>query len=263
MSGIAAIVPAAGAGSRVGRRQNKLFLPLAGKPLLAHALEALQASPAVRWIVLAVRPEDRARAQTLLRYRGIAKALPLASGGRSRAESVARGFAAIPPQADWVLIHDGARPCLTPALVARAVRGAKRHGSAVCGLPAFLTVKAADEDRQVRVTLDRDQLWFVQTPQVFRYHWFGEAVARTGFGRGGNGHAARALGQFPDDAALVEAAGFTVRMVPGDPLNIKVTTREDLMLAEAILRSRRVQEVKNQKARVSTRRPAVSDSFDF
>lgn len=239
---MAAIVPAAGMGSRVVGRRNKLFLPLAGEPLLAHTLRTLQASAAVRWIVVAVRPEDRVQVAALLRRCRITKALPPVPGASSRAASVASACRGLPAGVTWVLIHDGARPCLTPALVSRAVGEAKRHGAVACGLPASLTVKAADEDRWVRVTLDRERLWFVQTPQVFRWDWFSEALARAGLAKcrpeGRHGHVARALEQFPDDAALVEAAGFTVRMVQGDPLNIKVTTREDFILAEAILRAR-------------------------
>lgn len=106
---------------------------------------------------------------------------------------------------------------------------AKRHGAVACGLPASLTVKAVDERKKVRLTLDRDALWFVQTPQVFRRDWFADAL----------GQANGTLDTFPDDAAVVESAGYTVRMIPGDPLNIKVTTREDLVLAEAILGKRR------------------------
>ena len=264
MSGVAAIVPAAGVGSRVGGRRNKLFLPLAGEPLLSHALRALQASAAVQWIAMAIRPEDQAQVDTLLRRCRITKALPSVPGGASRAESVASAFGGLPAGAKWVLIHDGARPCLTPALVSRLVSAAKRHGAVACGLPASLTVKAADEDRWVRVTLDRERLWFVQTPQVFRRDWFSEALARAGLAKGCpwlNGHAARALERFSDDAALVEAAGFAVRMVQGDPLNIKVTTKEDFLLAEAILQSRATRHVKAQKAKVSFERPVLERQF--
>lgn len=224
-SDVAAIVPAAGAGRRMGGGAAKLFLPLDREPLLAHTLRALQESPLIRWIVLVVRDEDRRQAGALLKRHRILKALAPCRGGASRAASVARGFAAVPRQARWVLVHDGARPCVSRQLIDRAVREATRAGAVACGLPAHLTVKAADEDGQVRLTLDREQLWFVQTPQVFRRDWFAEALAR----------ADHRLDGFPDDAALVEAAGFPVRMIPGDAMNLKVTTRDDLLLAEAIL----------------------------
>ena len=223
---VAAIVPAAGAGTRLGAAAGKAFVPLAGVPLLAHTLRALQASPSIKWIVLVVRDVEQSRARALLERHRITKALPPRAGGTSRAESVANGFAAVPPEAGWVLIHDGARPCVSPGLIEQAVRAAKRHGAVACGLPASLTVKAADARGRVRATLDRTPLWFVQTPQVFRRAWFAAALGRV------NG----TLHRFPDDAAVVEAAGFAVRMVPGDPLNLKVTTKEDLLFADAILK---------------------------
>ena len=237
--GVAAIVPAAGAGSRVGGATGKLFLPLAGAPLLAHALRALQASRSIQSIVIAARPDDRARIQALIRSNKITKALAPVIGGGSRAESVARGFAAAPAQAEMILVHDGARPCVTPSLIDAAVREAARHGAAVCGLPASLTVKAADDGRRVRVTLDRAHLWFAQTPQAFRRDWFARALERAGFLHGARANGASADPErFPDDAALLEAAGFPVMMVPGEPLNLKVTTKEDFILAEAILAAR-------------------------
>ncbi len=225
---VAAIVPAAGAGRRMGSAGGKLFVPLRGEPLLVHTLRVLQANPSVRWIVPVVRHRERARVEALLARHKITKALRPCLGGASRAESVARGFAALPREAAWVLVHDGARPCLTPALIRQAVQAARRRGAVACGLPAMLTVKSVNGARRVRETLDRTRLWFVQTPQVFRRDWFAQALARV------NGSLAR----FTDDAALVESAGFPVSMVPGDPLNIKVTTKEDLMLADTILRSR-------------------------
>jgi 2-C-methyl-D-erythritol 4-phosphate cytidylyltransferase len=241
---VAAIVPAAGIGKRFGGPIAKLFAPLRGMPLLAQTLRALQASAEVRWIVVVVQPEARVRTAALLARYGITKALPPCEGAASRAASVARGLATLPEAASWVLVHDGARPCLTPALVRRVVGVAKRQGAVACGLPAAVTVKSADETQQVRLTLDRQHLWFVQTPQVFRRHWFVQAVAQ------GNG----ALSQFPDDAALLESAGFPVQLVEGDPLNIKVTTREDLMLAEAILAARNGRPVKSKNSKGKTTR---------
>jgi 2-C-methyl-D-erythritol 4-phosphate cytidylyltransferase len=195
---------------------------------VAHALRALQDSPDVRWIILVIRREDLAQAEALIRRCGITKALPPCMGGSSRAASVASGCARLPEAARWVLVHDGARPCVTTDLIARTIRRARRHGAVACGVPVALTVKAVGDDRQVRLTLDRDRLWLAQTPQVFRREWFVAAIQQ----------AAQQAEIYPDDAAALEAAGFRVTMVPGDPLNLKVTLPEDLLLAEAILRAR-------------------------
>jgi 2-C-methyl-D-erythritol 4-phosphate cytidylyltransferase len=225
---VAAIVPAAGLGRRFGGPISKPLVSIDGAPLVVHALRVLERSRLVRWIIPVVRPEDvRPMASSIARYK-ISKALAPCVGGESRAESVARGFAALPPNARWVLIHDGARPCLSLELIQRVVRAAFLDGAAACGLPSPLTVKAVDEKRHVRLTLDREHLWLAQTPQVFRRDWFAQALSI----------ANHDLSRFPDDAAIFEAAGFRVRMVPGDPLNLKVTTSEDLMLVEAILARR-------------------------
>lgn len=220
---VAAIVVAAGVGKRFGGR-HKPYVRLAGRPLLAHTLRALQRSRQVDAMVVVVHAQAVLRAQALLKRYRITKAQPPCVGGASRAASVACGMRALPPATEWVLIHDGARPCVSPALVDRLVKAARTHGSAVAALPAHLTVKAADRAGRVRHTLDRRQLWFVQTPQVFRRRQLAQALRRRG-----------PLARFPDDAAVMEAAGFPVRLVPGEPLNIKVTTREDLIVARAIL----------------------------
>ena len=225
---VAAIVPAAGRGRRFGGRTPKAFARLNSRPLVVYALTALQRSPAIRWIVLVVNAPQRSRARRLIRRYGITKAL-LAPGGSSRAASVALGVAAAPHQARWILVHDGARPYLTEQLIRRSVRAARRYRAVASGLPASLTVKEASAAGDVRATLRRDRLWFVQTPQAFRRDLLARALERANHG----------LARFPDDASIVEEAGYRVRMIPGDPLNIKVTTKADLLLAEAVLRKRR------------------------
>lgn len=230
MSGdVAVIVPAAGAGRRFGGRLNKLFVPLRDRPLLAHTLAALQRSRAVRWIVVVAAEADQRRVNALIHRWHLTKALPPCRGGASRAESVARGATRLPAEAAWVMVHDGARPCVTASLLNRAVHAAKRYGAVACGLPASVTVKETAPNGRVRRTLNRERLWLVQTPQVFRRDWLEAAFAR----------ARRRLDRFPDDAAAMEAAGFPVTMIPGEAWNLKVTTPEDLVLAEAIVRARR------------------------
>ncbi|MBI3087880.1 MAG: 2-C-methyl-D-erythritol 4-phosphate cytidylyltransferase [Candidatus Omnitrophica bacterium] len=221
------VIPAAGQGVRLGSRLAKAFVPLAGRPLILHALDVFQASPPIGWIAIAARREDRARLQRLVRAHRLTKVCAIVEGGASRAESVARGVAALPAQAGWIVIHDAARPLLSRQLLERVLRQARRDGAVACGLPASVTVKSVDRHHAVRLTLDREGLWLVQTPQVIRRDWLSQALAR----------ADGSLAQMPDDAALLEWAGFPVRLVAGDPRNIKVTTREDLVIAEALLKS--------------------------
>ncbi len=225
---VAAIVPAAGNGLRFGGSLAKTFVPLLGEPMLLYTLRALERASSVRWIIVAAKESAHAELETLIRQAGLTKTVKLCIGGASRAESVSRGFAVVPPEAKWVLVHDAARPCLTSKLVDQTVASAREHGAVACGLPASVTVKAVDETLRVRLTLDRDHLWFVQTPQVFRRDWFAQALER----------AQGQLGSFPDDASLLEWAGFPVKMVQGETLNLKVTLPEDRLLAEAILSSR-------------------------
>ena len=225
---IGVVVPAAGRGERLGGRMAKAFVLLAGRPLVCHTLAAFQRAPQVSSVVLVVRSEDQARMQQLVRHERFTKVRAVVLGGASRAVSVTRGVAALPAEARWVVVHDAARPCVTPALIATIIQQVKRHGAVACGLRSPVTVKAVDAHDQVRLTLDRESLWLIQTPQAFRRDWFADALANV------NG----TLEGFPDDVAILEWAGFPVRVVPGDPLNIKVTTSEDLLLAETILRSR-------------------------
>lgn len=226
---VGVVIPAAGKGERLGSRTSKAFVPLAGAPLVLHALRAFQASPAVGWMVAAVRAEDRARLQHLARAHRLTKLCDVVVGGASRSASVARGIAALPAQAKWVVVHDGARPCLSRRLIASVIAEARRHGAVACGLPAPVTIKAVDAQRYVRMTLDREGLSLIQTPQAFRRDWWCEAISRVD----------HQLDGMPDDVALLEWAGFPVRIVSGDPLNIKVTTKDDVLLAEGILKSRR------------------------
>ncbi len=223
---VAAIVPAAGLGTRFGRGTCKLFTLLNRRPLLVHTLRALQNAASIRWIQVVARPSEHKRITAFIQRYGITKALPLCAGGSSRSASVAHGIAHLPSAARWVLIHDGARPCVTEALIERTVRAAKKTGAAICALPAAVTVKEAGARGLVKQTLNRGSLWFIQTPQVFRRDIIEASLAKAG----------RRLGRFPDDAAMVEACGYPVKLVPGELFNIKVTTKSDLVFAEAIAR---------------------------
>ncbi len=223
---VAAVVPAAGQGERLGKDVPKSLVLLRGRPLVQYPLEVLQQVPEVETIVVAVPPSGVDAVRHLAESARLSKVVAVVPGGPDRQASVARGLAALPPGPDVVLVHDGVRPFLTPSLVRAVAEAAARDGSATAAVPLAETVKSGERGWVV-TTLDRSHLYSIQTPQAFRRTLLEEAhreAERQGF-RG------------TDDAALVERLGHRVRLVPGSPRNLKVTVPEDLSLAEAILRS--------------------------
>lgn len=226
---VTAIVPAAGSGVRFGGVVPKQYLPLpGGLPILAWTLKALMASRQVDCLVLVAPPGQEARCRAEVLDRAGLMADRVVPGGADRQASVYAGLAAVPSSTDLVLVHDGARPLVTPEIVRAAIAAAVAEGAAVVAIPVTDTIKAADSAGRVVETLPRGRLWAAQTPQVFRATWLREAHERAltdGF-RG------------TDDAVLVERLGYRVRLVPGSSENIKVTTMADLAQVEQILRGR-------------------------
>lgn len=226
MSGAAAIVPAAGRGSRIGLKTPKTFILLGGEPLLARTLAVLASSRRIALIqpVLPRTHLARFRSGILARHRW-PTCRPAVAGGRERQDSVEAGLRALPSWVEYVVVHDGARPFATVALVERVLAEARRHGAALAAVPVQDTVKRVSADLFLDGTVDRRALWLAQTPQAFSVALLLEAHER-----------ARACGlAATDDAALVEALGHPVRVVPGGKLNFKITTREDLALARLIV----------------------------
>lgn len=221
-----AIVVAAGSGQRMGGTP-KAFLPVLGLPLIAHPLHALQDVLEIAAIVL-VLPEgllDRGRALAL--ELGAGKVVSVCAGGATRRDSVRAGLSAA-PHSRWTVVHDGARPCLTPMLVLQGLDAARGTGAAIAAVPLQDTIKEVGPGGGVVRTLERSRLYAAQTPQVFAT----ELLRRA--------HDEAPPGPFTDDASLFEALGWPVHVYPGDPANIKVTTPDDVILAEAILRKRGV-----------------------
>lgn len=208
----------------MGAPCNKLFLPLAGRPLLAHTLEALEASPSIASIVVVVGSgeEDLCR-RLVLEPSMFTKVQAVVPGGEERQDSVALGLEAA-GDADVYLVHDGARPFVTPAIIDAAVAAAWGSGACVVAVPAKDTMKVV-EGGFVQATPDRSTLWAAQTPQAFRAGVLRSALER----------ASREGWRATDEAALVEAAGVPVQVVPGSWANIKVTTREDMYFAAGLL----------------------------
>ncbi len=224
---VAAIIPAAGQGVRMGAAVPKQFLSLNGKPLLYHTLQALAGSGAVDAAVLVVPEAEFAEAQASWpRQCPIVKQVVI--GGAQRQDSVRNGLNALDADTDIVMTHDGVRPFVTSELVRAVVQAADEKGAAVAAVPASDTLKHADEKGVVTRTVDRQGVWRIQTPQAFRYALLLEAF----------GKAARDSYYGTDEGALVEHLGRPVHIVRGSELNIKITQADDLILAEAILAQR-------------------------
>ncbi len=218
------IVVAAGRSERMGGA-DKVFVQLVGRPLLAWSLRAFEMCEAIEGVVLVVAPETVGRAEALVREWRFTNIIDIVPGGAQRQDSVRAGIDAARGAA-IVAVHDGARPLVTPELIARGVALARQCGAAVCAAPARDTVKEAGGDPPVvRATLERSAAWMAQTPQVFDR----ELLLRA--------HEA-ATSTATDDAALVEALGHDVRLYEGAYWNLKVTAPEDLIIAEALLRER-------------------------
>jgi 2-C-methyl-D-erythritol 4-phosphate cytidylyltransferase len=219
-----AVVPAAGSGRRMGARRPKQFLRLGGIPILVRTLRALERSRVVGGIVVATPPGAVAATRRLLARHRLRRVLAVVPGGPRRQDSVRLALAAVPPRTGLVVVHDAVRPFVTPSLVRRVAAAARRFGAATCGLPVRETVKRARAGT-VEATLEREGLWLVQTPQAFSRALLWEAHEK-----------ARRDGiEGTDDAVLVERLGSPVRMVPGLPHNIKITTPEDLVRARRLV----------------------------
>jgi len=218
-----AIVVAAGEGTRLAAGVPKALVPLGGRPMLAWSLEAALGARSVAGVVVACGDSWLEQGEELVR--SIAgKRGRVCGGGPSRHASVRGAIGRVGGDTDRVVIHDAARPLATPTLFERALDGLERAPGAVCAVPVVDTLKRADGD-VVAATVDRSVLWRAQTPQAFRLGDLLDAAAGGGEG-------------ITDEAMLLERAGRTVVLVPGDERNIKITTPADLELAEAILRAR-------------------------
>ena len=232
MTAVYALIPAAGRAARFsgsGAGGNKVFAQLGGKPLLYWTASAFASHTGIDGIVVVAGPAEVSQCREALA--GVSKVLAVVAGGQTRQESVAIGLFTLGGDPDdLILVHDGARPLVTAAVIDRCIAGARQWGNAVAALPVSDTLKSADENLTVQRTVDRAGLWAMQTPQAFRLGTLFEAHS-----------AARDTGWAgTDEAALVEQfAEEPVHLVLGDPSNLKVTRPEDLPLAEAILQSRR------------------------
>jgi 2-C-methyl-D-erythritol 4-phosphate cytidylyltransferase len=225
----------AGIGKRMNTAVSKQYLMVGGKPIVVHAMEAFERSGAVDAIVLVVGAGDESYGAELVQTFGMRKVTAVIAGGAERQHSVRRGLEALAerhPELSWVLVHDAARPLVSPALIDRCLRAAELTGASVPGVPVKDTIKAANADGIVVATPERSSLWAVQTPQAFRVDLLLEAHRKAA--------EERFLGT--DDAMLAERLGIGVKIAEGDYRNVKVTTPDDLPLIERLLAERETEE---------------------
>jgi 2-C-methyl-D-erythritol 4-phosphate cytidylyltransferase len=223
---ISAIIVAAGQGTRMGPKVDKLFLELNGCPIVAHTWRRFDEAAGINEIVLVVRDGMQVAFTDLAEKYGFRKPFRLAVGGKERQDSVWNGLEALSPSAEIVAIQDAARPCTSPALIAATVAAAKATGAAVAAQAVTDTIKESRDGKLIERTLDRTQLWAVQTPQTFRVEIIRRALSEV-----------RRRGLLvTDDTAACELIGQPVRLVTSAQPNPKVTRPEDLASVEAVLR---------------------------
>ena len=218
------MMPAAGSGQRMGAGYNKLFLKLDDKPILIHTLEVFEGDPTCDGVILAVKPDERMQIQSMLEQFAITKVVAMVDGGGERQDSVAACMEAH-DKGGIVLVHDAARPFIRRTIITELVKEADEHGAAIVGVRAKDTMKYA-QDGVVEETVNRGRLWIIQTPQAFRYALLKEASDEA--------QAQSFLGT--DESMLVERFGWPVRIVEGTYDNVKMTTQEDLLLGEVLLK---------------------------
>jgi 2-C-methyl-D-erythritol 4-phosphate cytidylyltransferase len=246
MPNFAVILPAAGQSSRYGGPEKKPFTSLDGRAVWLRTAELFTNRPDVKQVLLVVSPEDREMVVSRFGATFMFMDITVVDGGAERFESVANALAKLRDEIDFVAVHDAVRPCTPPAVIDAVFQTAAREGAALPGIPVADTLKRVDADMAVRETVPRQGLWHAQTPQVFRRDWLTAAYAR----RGELGSA------ITDDAQLVEAAGHPVRMVTGSLFNLKITTPDDMKLAETLLNK------KEADAPKKASRPFDDDRFE-
>ncbi len=222
-----AVIVAAGRSTRMGGEVSKQFLLLDGVPVIVRTLKAFELANSIREVVIAARQEDIPQMYSLIQSYEITKVRQIVPGGETRQESVFHAIAQVDTQAEYLAIHDGARPLVRPQEIDLAVRAAVEHGAAALGVPVKDTVKRIDATGKILETPERSTLWAVQTPQVFTRALYQRAVDQAG----------ASAANLTDDCQLVEQLGEPVYLVQGSYANLKLTTPEDVYAAEGILKS--------------------------
>jgi 2-C-methyl-D-erythritol 4-phosphate cytidylyltransferase len=222
----AVIMPAAGKSSRFAdKNYKKPFAPLADRPVWLHSAEKFLARDDVKQLILVISPADREYFQFKFSANVAILGIDVVDGGAERSDSVAKALARVKPNCEYVCVHDAARPCLADVWITNVFDAAQKSGAAILAIPVAGTLKRVAANHTISETVARAGLWEAQTPQVFRRDLLLEAYARRGDF------------QATDDAQLIERINHPVTVVPGSPINLKISTREDLRLAEQALRA--------------------------
>lgn len=222
-----AIIVAAGKGSRMGLGYNKVLAPLCGKPVIEWTIMGFVSSGLIDKLVVVINAEDELRMRDICRLYEDRIDLSIVYGGMERQDSVYNGLKRLGNNVDIVLIHDGARPFIDKELISRSIENTLKYGAACAGMPVKETIKIVDEDKNILNTPERSTIWVAQTPQSFRMDIILKAYEEA-YVRGIKG---------TDDAGLAEAVGYMVRMFEGSYRNIKLTSPEELLLAEQLLKN--------------------------
>jgi 2-C-methyl-D-erythritol 4-phosphate cytidylyltransferase len=228
MPRFAVILPAAGRSSRFKDKEKKPYVNLDGRAVWLRTAELFITRDDVALTLLVIDKDDEEMVRRRYTPNMAFMNIKLVHGGKERFDSVANALAHLPADADFVAIHDAVRPCVTAEQIGQVFAKAAETGAALLAVPVSDTVKRVDDKHKVLGTLPRQGLWLAQTPQVFRRDWLEAAYA-------GRAQLKQAI---TDDAQLIEAAGHPVVVVEGSPSNLKITTKGDLSLADAILKSR-------------------------
>ncbi|MBK1988939.1 2-C-methyl-D-erythritol 4-phosphate cytidylyltransferase [Sphaerospermopsis aphanizomenoides BCCUSP55] len=222
------LIPAAGSGKRMGADRNKLLLQVRSQSLIAWTLLAAEAASSISWIGIISQPHDWTDFKAIISELKLTKPIEFIIGGSTRQESVYNGLQALPSEAKQVLIHDGARCLATPELFNTCAESILHCPGLIAAVPVKDTIKVVDESGIIQSTPDREKLWAAQTPQGFDVQLLKQCHAE----------GVRQGWEVTDDAALFEKCGIEVRIVPGEETNLKVTTPQDLAIAEFILSHR-------------------------
>jgi len=225
-----AVIVAAGKGKRMGTDISKQFLPLCGKEILTHTVEVFEKADRIRDIVLVTGTDSLQDVQDMVWEYGWQKVISVVAGGKERQDSVWNGLQAISEDTEIVLIHDGVRPFVTEEILDLSIETAVEMGGCAAGVPAKDTIKVCNSENIAVDTPDRSTLWQIQTPQTFRKELIVKAYEQ-----------AKAEGFVgTDDASLAENSGYSVKVIMGSYRNIKITTKEDLLIGEAFLKEGQV-----------------------